>query len=190
YSIFVAEVASNFNQALVRDYLFRQQPDPDFQIALIEEAMSNFHRYFFIMPTLARFELMTHETVEKGGSLTADGMIDLMCDLFQEGYGQEVEIDRDRIGITWAEFHTHLYSNFYVYQYTTGISAAQALEQRVMEGQPGVVENYLAFLKAGSSRFPLDALKLAGVDMTTPAPIEEAFAYLDSLVDRLEGLVG
>lgn len=190
YSIFVAEVASNFNQALVRDYLFAKQPDPDFQIALIEEAMSNFHRYFFIMPTLARFELITHEMVEKGGSLTADGMIALMCDLFQEGYGQEVEIDRNRIGITWAEFHTHLYSNFYVYQYTTGIAAAQALEQRVQEGQPGAVEDYIAFLKAGSSRFPLDALKLAGIDMTTPAPIEEAFAYLGSLVDRLEGLAG
>ncbi len=190
YSIFVAEVASNFNQALVRDYLFQSQPDRDFQIALIEEAMSNFHRYFFIMPTLARFELATHETVERGGSLTADGMIALMSDLFQEGYGQEVEVDRERVGITWGEFHTHLYSNFYVYQYTTGIAAAQALEQRVREGQPGAVEDYLAFLRAGSSLFPLDALRLAGVDMTTPAPIEEAFAYLGTLVDRLEELVG
>ncbi|HNP74656.1 MAG TPA: oligoendopeptidase F, partial [Kouleothrix sp.] len=190
YTIFVAEVASNFNQALVRAHLLETNRDRDFQIAVIEEAMANFHRYFFIMPTLARFELAIHQQVERGEALTADGMIGLMADLFAEGYGDEVEVDRERVGITWAQFSTHLYSNFYVYQYATGISAAHALAGGVLTGAPGAVENYLAFLKSGASLYPLDALKLAGVDMTTPAPVEAAFGTLAGLVDRLEALVG
>jgi oligoendopeptidase F len=121
YSLFVAEVASNFNQAMVRDYLFRTQEDPNFQIALIEEAMSNFHRYFFIMPTLARFELEMHERVERGAPVNADALIRLTADLFKEGYGEGVVFDRERTGITWAQFN-HMYMNFYVYQYATGIS--------------------------------------------------------------------
>ena len=149
YSIFVAEVASNFNQAMVRNYLFRQQPNPAFQIALIEEAMSNFHRYFFIMPTLARLELEMHRRVEHGQGFTADDLLALTADLFAEGYGDEVVIDQPRSGITWAAFHTHLYSNFYVYQYTTGISAAHALVDRVASGEPGAVADYRAFLSAG-----------------------------------------
>ncbi|MHB1296358.1 MAG: oligoendopeptidase F [Anaerolineae bacterium] len=189
YSIFVAEVASNFNQALVREHLFQANPDPNFQIALIEEALSNFHRYFFIMPTLARFELEIHQRVERGEALTADTMSDLMADLFAEGYGGEVAMDRERTGITWAEFPSHLYMNFYVYQYTTGIAAAQALAQRVRDGQPGAAERYLEFLRAGSSLYPLDALKLAGIDMTTPEPVQQAFDYMGGVVDRLESLL-
>jgi len=189
YSIFVAEVASNFNQALVRAHLFATQPDRDFQISLIEEAMDNFHRYFFLMPTLARFELAIHERVEKGQPLTADGMIQLLADLFREGYGDEVEVDTERVGITWAQFPTHLYSNFYVYQYTTGISGAHALANKVLAGEPGAAEAYLNFLKAGSSLYPLDALKLAGVDLSTPQPVEETFGVLAGLIDRLEGLI-
>lgn len=189
YSLFVAEVASNFNQAMVRDYLFKSQDDPDFQIAVIEEAMSNFHRYFFIMPTLSRFELEIHQRVERGEALSADGLIDLMAGLFQEGYGDEVEMDWQRTGITWAAFHTHLYRNFYTYQYATGISAAHALAEGVLNGAPNAVDNYLAFLKAGGSLYPLDALKLAGVDMTSPEPVEQTFGVLGRLVDRLERLI-
>jgi oligoendopeptidase F len=189
YSLFVAEVASNFNQAMVRAHLLDGNSDPDFQIAVIEEAMSNFHRYFFIMPTLARFELEIHERVERGEALTADGMIGLMADLFAEGYGDEVRVDRERVGITWGQFSTHLYSNFYVYQYATGIAAAHALAADILAGQPNAVDNYLAFLRAGGSLDPLDALKLAGVDMASPAPVETAFKTLASLIDRLEGLV-
>ena len=189
YTLFVAEVASNFNQAMVRDFLLRTQQDPDFQIALLEEAMSNYHRYFFIMPTLARFELAIHEQVERGQALTAESMMTLMTDLFREGYGDEMAVDADRVGITWAQFPTHLYSNFYVYQYTTGIAGANALARRVLAGEPGAVEAYLAFLRAGNSLYPLDALRLAGVDMTSPEPVEAAFGVLASYVDRLEALL-
>ncbi|MCL4264661.1 MAG: oligoendopeptidase F [Anaerolineae bacterium] len=189
YGLFVAEVASNFNQAMVRAHLLANQPDPEFQIALIEEAMANFHRYFFIMPTLARFELEIHERVERGEALTADALINLMADLFGEGFGDEVVIDRERVGITWAEFHTHLYSNFYVYQYATGISAAHALADGILVDKPNAAENYLAFLKAGGSVYPLEALQLAGVDMTSPTAVETTFGVLASYVDRLEQLI-
>jgi oligoendopeptidase F len=188
YALFVAEVASNFNQAMVRDYLFRTQTNRDFQVALIEEAMSNYHRYFFIMPTLARFELEMHQRVEKGAPLSADILINLMADLFKEGYGDEVEFDLPRIGITWAQFG-HMYMNFYVYQYATGISGAHALSHAVLAGEPGAAERYLDFLKAGGSRYPLDAMALAGVDLASPEPVERAFEVLAGLVDRLEGLV-
>jgi len=189
YGLFVAEVASNFNQATVRDYLMRTQTERVFQIALIEEAMSNYHRYFFIMPTLARFELEMHTRVERDAPINADILIGLLADLFHEGYGDEVEFDRDRIGITWAQF-LHMYMNFYVYQYATGISGAHALSQGVVSGQPGAAERYLDFLKSGGSRYPLDALKQAGVDLTTPEPVVAAFGSMARLVDRLEDLVG
>lgn len=186
YPLFLAEVASNFNQAMLRAHLLTTQSDPGFQIAVIEEAMSNFHRYFFIMPTLARFELEIHERVERGGALTARDLTVLMADLFREGYGEGVEVDADRVGVTWATFHTHLYISFYVFQYATGIAAAHALAGDVLSGADGASERYLAFLSAGGSRYPLDALKLAGVDMTTPEPVERAFDILSQMVDRLE----
>ena len=188
YSLFVAEVASNFHQAMVRDYLLKTETDRDFQISLIEEAMANFLRYFLIMPTLARFELETHQRIERGQGLSADEMNELMADLFQEAYGSEVQVDRPRVGITWATFG-HLYADYYVYQYATGISGAHALSQRILSGVPGAVDDYLGFLKAGSSLYPLEALKLAGVDLTTPQPVEETFAVLAGYVDRLEKLL-
>ena len=182
----MAEVASNFNQAMVRAHLLELDSDPDFQIAVIEEAMANFHRYFFIMPTLARFELEIHQRIERGEALPADGLIALMAELFREGYGGEVEMDTERVGITWGQFATHMYSNFYVYQYATGISGAHALAEGVLAGKPGAADRYLAFLKAGGSLYPLDALQRAGVDLATPAPVEHTFGVLAGLVDRLE----
>ena len=192
YGLFQAEVASNMNQALTRRHLLATNKDPEFQIAVIEEAMANFYRYFFIMPTLARFELEIHERVERGAALTADSLNDLMADLITEVYGSEVEMgeaDRDRVGSTWAQFHTHLYSNFYVFQYATGIAGANHLAEKVAAGDAGAVRNYLAFLKSGGSMYPLEGLKLAGVDMSSPEPVASAFAALAGMVDRLEELV-
>lgn len=188
YGLFVAEVASNFNQALVRDYLFRTQDDPQFQIALIEEAMSNYHRYFLIMPTLARWELAMHERAEQGQPLTATVMMEEMADLYAEAYGSELTFERDKVGMTWAQF-SHMYANFYVYQYATGIAGAHALAGPIAAGEPGAVDRYLGFLSAGSSTYPLDVLRAAGVDLTSPEPVERAFDVLAQLVDRLETLV-
>ena len=188
YSMFVAEVASNFNQAMTRVYLREaKKDDANFQIALIEEAMGNFHRYFFIMPTLARFELELHQRAERGEGVTANDMIELMTTLFQEGYGDEMTINPERVGITWATFG-HLYMNFYVYQYATGISAAHALADTVQQGGEAAAKRYVEFLSAGSSQYPLDILQHAGVDMLKPDAVETTFGVLADMVDQLEKL--
>lgn len=185
YPSIIAETASNFNQAMTRAHLLKTNTSKSFQIALLEEAMGNFHRYFFIMPTLARFELATHERVEQGQPLTADYMVNLMADLFSEGYGGEMDVDRERVGITWGTFTTHLYIDFYSFQYAIGISAANAIAKRILDGVPGAADDHIEFLKAGSSMPPMDVYKLAGVDMTSTQPIEDAFAVLEEYVDRL-----
>lgn len=189
YGMFVAEVASNFHQALVRAHMLGEITDRTFRINLLEEAMQNFHRYFFIMPTLARFELVAHERAERGEALTADALNELCADLFAEGYGEDLQLDRARDGVTWATFG-HLFEDYYVFQYATGISAANALSKRVLSGAPDAVPDYLGFLSAGSSKYPLDALRDAGVDMTQPEPVEAAFQVLASYVEQLEALVG
>ncbi len=170
---------------MVRGHLLNTKTDKYFQIALLEEAMDNFHRYFFIMPTLARFELETHQRVEKGGALTADSMVELMADLFSEGYGGEMNLDRERVGITWGTFTTHLYIDYYSFQYAIGISAANAIAKRILNGVPNAAQDHINFLKAGSSKPPMEVYKLAGVDMTSTRPIEDAFHVMDHYVDRL-----
>lgn len=190
YPSIIAETASNFNQAMTRAHLLNTKKDKTFQIALLEEAMDNFHRYFFIMPTLARFELETHQRIEKGQSLTADYMNNLMADLFSEGFGGEMNLDRDRVGITWGTFTTHLYIDYYSFQYAIGISAANAIAKRVLDGIPGAAQDHINFLKAGSSMSPMDVYKTAGIDMTSTQPIEDAFAVLEEYIDRLGELTG
>ncbi|MCB0102093.1 MAG: oligoendopeptidase F [Anaerolineales bacterium] len=185
YPSIIAETASNFNQAMTRAHLLKTKTEKSFQIALLEEAMGNFHRYFFIMPTLARFELATHERAEKGQPLTADYMNNLMADLFSEGYGGEMEVDRERVGITWGTFTTHLYIDYYSFQYAIGISAAHAIAKRVLDGIPSAAQDHINFLKAGSSMSPMDVYKTAGIDMTSTQPIEDAFAMLNEYIDRL-----
>ncbi|MCO5176012.1 MAG: oligoendopeptidase F [Thermomicrobiales bacterium] len=189
YSMFVAEVASNMNQALMGAHLLETVDDPHFLTTVIEERMGNNLRYLFTMPILAKFELETHTLVENGEALTADGMIDLMADLYAQAYGDAVVLDRPRSGITWARF-PHLFANFYVFQYATGIAAAAQLAQQVREGGPEAAARYIEFLKTGDGAYPVEALKLAGIDMSTPAPIQAAFDILASYVDRLEQLVG
>ena len=189
YSLFVAEVASNFHQAMMRGHLLKTVKDKNFQLALIEEAVGgNFFRYFFQMPTLARFELETHQRIERGEPLTADSMIDLMADLFAEGFGPDFDMDRERVGMTWSTFG-HLFADYYVYAYATGISAAHSLAGGILRGEPNAVENYLGFLKSGSSDYSLNVLKKAGVDMTTPKAVEDTFAVMEGYIDRLEELL-
>ena len=188
YSLFVAEVASNFHQAMVRAHLLNANTSRKFQIAVIEEAMSNFFRYFFLMPTLARFELEMHQRAERGEALTAGSMIDLMADLLAEAFGPRVRVDRPRAGMVWSTF-SHLFSDYYVYQYATGISGAQALSGRILRGEPHAVEDYLGFLRSGSSDYPLEVLRGAGVDLSSPAPVEETFGVMQDYIGRLEKLL-
>ena len=187
YSLFVAEVASNFNQAMLRGHLLPQDIDRQMKIAVLEEAMANFHRYFLEMPTLALFELEMHRRVERGQGLTADDMIAYLADLFAESYGDAAAVDRERDGIRWATFG-HLYADYYVFQYATGISGANALARRVLSGAPGAAEAYVGFLSAGSSRYALEVLQAAGVDLTQPEPVEAAFEVLEGYIEQLDGL--
>lgn len=189
YSLFVAEVASNFHQAMMRGHLLNTVTDKNFQLALLEEAVGgNFFRYFFQMPTLARFELETHQRVERGEPLTADSMIDLMVDLFAEGFGPSFEMDRKRVGMTWSTF-SHLFMDYYVYAYATGLSGANALAGKILRGEPNAVENYLGFLKSGGSDYSLNVLQKAGVDLTTTQAVEETFAVMEGYIDRMEKLL-
>jgi oligoendopeptidase F len=188
YSVFAAEVASNFNQALVRAHLLEVQPDPHFQVAVLSEALTNFHRYFFTMPVLAQWEDAMYRRAEAGEGLTAEAMSAAVADLFGFGYGPGVDLDMERVGIAWAQF-PHMYMNYYVFQYATGIAAATVLAEDVRAGVPGAAQRYLGFLKAGGSQYPLDALRQAGVDMADRAPLDRAFAVLARYVDRLDGLL-
>jgi len=189
YGNFVAEVASNFHQALVRDHLLKTVTDRNLRLSIIEEAMTNYLRYFFIMPTLARFELIAHQRVEHDEALSADSLNELCADLYAEGFGSEAQVDRVRDGVTWATFG-HLFSDYYVFQYATGISGANALSNRILNGAPNAVADYIGFLSTGSGKYPLDALRGAGVDLAQPEPVEAAFQVLAGYVDRLEELVG
>ena len=190
YSLFVAEVASNFHQAMLRGHLLNSDKiDKHFKLALIEEAVGgNFFRYFFQMPTLARFELETHQRAERGEPLTADSMIDLMADLFAEGFGPNFDMDRERVGMTWATF-SHLFSDYYVYAYATGISGAHAAAGRILRKEPNAVEDYLGFLKSGSSDYSLNVLKKAGIDLTSPKTVEETFGVMEGYIDQMEELL-
>jgi oligoendopeptidase F len=189
YGLFAAEVASNFNQAMVRAHLLKTATSREAKLAILEEAFSNFHRYLFVMPTLARFERELYERLERGGAITAPDLGSRLVELFSEGYGGAVEIDAERLGSCWMNFG-HLYAPFYVYQYATGIAAANALAKDVMDQGEPAAQRYLEFLKAGSSLYPLEALKLAGIDMNQPEPVQRGFDVLKSMVDELEAALG
>lgn len=184
----VSETASNFHQAMVRAYLRKAKADDrNFQLALISEAMSNFHRYFFIMPTLARFELEVYTREEKGQPLNAAVLNEIMGRLFAEGYGETMTDDPERTAFTWGTF-PHLYIPFYSFQYSVGISAAHALAEGVLTEKEGAAADYLAMLKAGWSMYAPDLFKTAGVDMTQPKPVVKTFAVIERLVEQLESL--
>jgi oligoendopeptidase F len=185
----VAETASNFHQAMLRAYLRQSKAeDRAFQLSLISEAMFNFHRYFFIMPTLARFELEVYTRAERDQPLNAAILNDIMRDLFAEGYGDTMTDDPERTAITWGQF-LHLYRPYLPFQYSVGISAAHAIAEIILAGSEQATSNYLAMLKTGWSMYAPDLFKLAGVDMTQPEPVEKTFGILEQLVEQLESLV-
>jgi len=184
----VTETASNFHQAMLRSYLKEiKGDDPEFQIAMLDEAIFNFHRYFFTMPTLGRLEFEVCSRLQDGKPVTTQDLKSLTKEYFAEGYGDTMTDDPERTAITWAQY-SHLYYPFLTFQYSVGISAATALASQVRAGKKDAAESYVAFLKSGSSLYTMDLFKLAGVDMTSPAPVEAAFKVLSDMVDQLETL--
>ena len=188
-SMVAAETASNFHQAMVRAYLKKElASDSDFQLALLEEAFSNYHRYMFQMLNLATFEFEVYSRAEQGKPLSTKILLDLMSEIYAAGYGESMTDDVARTATTWAQFG-HLYVPFYTFQYSVGISAADYLSQKILSGETNAAENYLEFLKAGGSRYTMDLFKLAGVDMKSPEPVEKAFAVLSAMVDQFEEII-
>lgn len=185
YSLFAAEVASNFHQAMVRAHLLESLKEPSLILAVLEEAMSNFHRYFLIMPTLAILELEVHKRAEQGEGLTEKDLSDRLLELYGEAYGPSMQLEPQRSSIEWA-YYRHLYADYYVFQYATGIAGAHALSRHILDGQPGAVEDYLTFLRKGGSEYPLDALAAAGVDLTSSNPVVTTFEIMAAMVDRIE----
>ncbi len=187
YSIFLAEVASTTNEALLMDYLLKNVKSKEEELYLLNHYLEQFRGTVYRQTMFAEFELTIHEHVEKGESLTADWLCEAYKALNIKYYGPDIIAD-DHIAIEWARI-PHFYYNFYVFQYATGFSAATAFSQKILDEGEEALEKYKGFLKSGSSDYPIDVLKKAGVDMTTPEPIEKALKLFGELVDKMEELI-
>ncbi len=188
YVIFVAEVASTCNEALLMEYLLNKTTDKKERIYLINHFLEQFKGTLYRQTMFAEFELNIGKLVAQGQTLTADVLCAEYRHLNEEYFGPDMVVD-DQIAMEWARI-PHFYYNYYVFQYATGYSAAIALSRRILkEGEPAV-KDYLQFLSGGCSKSPIDLLKGAGVDMTDPAPVEAALSLFGELLDEMEALVG
>lgn len=187
YSIFVAEVASTANEALLLDYMLNNVKDKNEKLYLLNHYLESFRTTVFRQTMFAEFELTINKHLEEGGALTAEYLCDTYKKLNELYYGPNVIID-DEIAVEWARI-PHFYYNFYVFQYATGFSAAIDLSKKVLEEGEAAVNKYLNFLKSGSSDYPINVLKKAGVDMTTKEPVDNAMKLFAELVDELDKLI-
>ena len=187
YVIFVAEVASTCNESLLMQHLLKKTQDKKTRAYLINYFLEQFRTTLYRQTMFAEFELKINELVQNGGSLTAEGLNKIYHDLNVFYYGDAVVVD-DLIDREWARI-PHFYYNYYVFQYSTGFSAAMALSERILsEGEPAV-KDYLNFLSGGCSKDPISLLQGAGVDMRTAEPVHRALKLFDSLLDEMEALM-
>lgn len=187
YTLFVAEVASTCNEALLAHYLLSQTTDPAVRKYILNHQMESIRLTLVRQTMFAEFEKIAHEKAEAGQALTPDVLCGIHRELNEKYYAPAVELD-DMIGIEWARI-PHFYSSFYVYQYATGISTALSLAQQIVsEGEPAV-KRYLKFLSSGSSDYSINLLRDAGVDLSTPAPIQQAFDAFAGYLDQFEELL-
>jgi len=186
--IFLAEVASTFNENLLMHHLLSRTGDETERLYLVNQHLEAFRGTVFRQTMFAEFEMLTHEKAEAGEALTPERLNAIYRDLVVRYHGPDVHVDGE-IDVEWARI-PHFYWSFYVYKYATGYSAATALAQQVLrEGEPAV-RRYLDFLKAGASDYPIDILKRAGVDMTALEPVEEALGVFGRLVEEMEKAEG
>lgn len=187
YLIFVAEVASTCNESLLMQYLLKESKDKKEKAYLLNHFIDQFKGTLFRQTMFAEFEKITHEMYAKGESLTAERLCAVYMDLNRKYFGEEMVSD-PQIALEWARI-PHFYTEFYVYQYATGFSCAIALSKRILEmGEAGVAD-YMKFLKGGCSKDPIELLKMAGVDISTPKPVEDALQLFEELVSELEELL-
>ncbi|MBM3789592.1 MAG: oligoendopeptidase F family protein, partial [Acidobacteria bacterium] len=191
YSIFVAEVASTFNEALLLDYMLRNVESPAVRLSLLGNYLDNVRATVFRQIQFAEFELRIHETVERGQALTGDQFSEIYSALVRRYHGHDLGFCRvdDEVGAEWA-YIPHFYFNFYVYQYATSFVASAAMVERVLEGDRDAVQRYLDLLRAGGSDYPMDLLQRAGIDMSTPAPFEAVMRKMNRVMDEVESLAG
>ena len=187
YSIFLAEIASTTNENLLTEYLLETEKDPHVRAFILNHYLDGVKGTIFRQTQFAEFEHFIHTEDAKGVPLTSDYLSDYYGNLNAKYYGDSVERDPE-IAFEWSRI-PHFYYNYYVYQYATGFSAASALSQKILNNEPNALENYINFLKAGSSDYPIEVIKKAGVDMTQPTYIEDTMVLFEERLNELEALI-
>lgn len=190
YSIFVAEVASTFNEVLLMDKMLKEIKDEDTRLSLLMNYLDGFKGTLFRQTQFAEFELAIHEKVENGEPLTSDVLSKLYGDILRRYYGHDKGVTHidDLFETEWA-YIPHFYYNYYVYQYATSYTASIALGEKVLNEENGTVDKYLRFLSSGSSDYPINLLKKAGVDMKTQEPFNKAMQAMDRVMDEIEAIL-
>jgi oligoendopeptidase F len=190
YPNFVAEVASTFNEALLIDYMLKTTIASAARVSLLGRYLENIKTTFFRQTQFAEFELRLHEMAEKGQPLTGDSISKLYAEIAREYYGSEQGVCTvdDYVAYEWS-FIPHFYGNFHVYEYATSFAASSALSEKVLSGEPGATERYLKFISGGGSKYPIDLLKDAGVDMTTDEPLDLTVKKMNRVMDEIEKLL-
>lgn len=190
YATFIAEIASTLNEALLLDRMLKVADNDDEKLYYLGSALERLRGTFFRQAMFAEFELAIHEQMEKGGSLSGQQLSKIYGDLLRRYHGDAqgvLKID-DLVTIEWA-YIPHFYRDFYVYQYATSIAASSAFADRILKGEPGVVDTYLGLLKAGGSDHPYDLVKRAGVDLATPMPYRALATRMNSIMDQIEAIL-
>jgi oligoendopeptidase F len=190
YPIFVAEVASTFNEALLNDYMLKKIKDDTTRLSLLGNYLEGIKGTVFRQTQFAEFELRMHEMVEKGEPLTGDSLSKLYSEIVKKYYGhdQGICIVDDYVANEWA-FIPHFYNDYYVFQYATSFTASSALSEKVLAGEPGATQRYLKFISSGKSKYPIELLKDAGVDMATDEPLELTVKKMNRVMDEMESLL-
>ncbi|UQZ37642.1 oligoendopeptidase F [Paenibacillus sp. PK3_47] len=186
YTIFLAEVASTTNEALLMDYLLNKSTDPKEKMYLLTYYADQFRTTVFRQTMFAEFEKIIHQRAEDGESLTPQDLSAIYYDLNVKYYGKDMVVDKD-IEMEWARI-PHFYNSFYVYKYATGFSAATSFAKQILEEGKPAVDRYLGFLKSGGSDYSINILSKAGVDMSSPEPIREAMSVFESVIEQMEQL--
>ena len=187
HSIFTAETASTVNESLLMHYLLDHETDPEMRKYLLNMHLEEFRTTLFRQTMFAEFEDITHSAIENGQQLTSEWMCGEYQKLNDKYYGPAVEKD-DTIRYEWARI-PHFYNAFYVYKYATGYSAATAISQKILSEGPSAAQRYIDFLRTGESDHPIELLKIAGVDMSTPQPVRDAMKTFENILDEFESLV-
>ena len=190
YPIFVAEVASTFNESLLIDHMLTTIKDDDARLALLGNYLENIKGTVFRQTQFAEFELRMHEMAQKGQPITGDALAKLYLGITKKYYGHDdkVSVVNDYVAHEWS-YIPHFYRDFYVFQYATSFTASEALAQKVKSGDPEAVKRYVAFLSAGGSKYPIDLLKDAGVDMTSDEPLQLTLKEMNRVMDEMETLL-